>query len=263
MGSNPLRFGGLQGDITGLGDLNFTWTGSASVGGNKTWTINNATTAAFANNWSGNSGWNVTKAGTGGLVFNGNLTGTGVGLVVSAGTMSLNGSANSYSGATTVNGGALFVDGVVTNSAITVNNGGRIGGLGSVGNVTFNAGAGLAYNVANVAQGGDGLTAASFTGAGVGGFTIFLGGAAAGFDDSANYTWTVLSSADVASISLSGITLDTSGFGQSFTGEFSVTKDAGSLHVNYIGSIVPEPSSAALLAGFGILGFTMTRRRRG
>ena len=264
MGSGALRFGGLQGDTTGLGNLTFTSTVSTSIGGAKTWTINNATVVSFANNWSGNSGWTVTKAGTGTLVFNGNLTSNGVGLIVSAGQMVLNGVTNSYTGATTVNGGTLMVNGGITASAVTVNTGGRIGGTGSVGAVTFSSGAAIAYEVATAAQGGDGLTTTGFTGTGVGSFTIYLSGAATGFNATSDYTWAVLSSntTDIASIVLSNITLDTSAFGQAYTGTFNLSKDAGSIYVNYVASAIPEPSTYAMIAGGALLGFAAMRRRR-
>ncbi len=55
------------------------------------------------------------------LNFAGNLTGAGA--VAANGTVNLNGSANNYSGSTTVNGGAFAVNGALnTSGAITVNN---------------------------------------------------------------------------------------------------------------------------------------------
>ena len=264
MSSNAMTFGAIQDAVTGLGDLNFTYTGATvSVGGAKTWTVNNSTTATFANNWNGNAGFNITKAGTGTLVFNGNLSNGASNVVVSAGKFILNGAANGYTGTTTINGGTMLVNGSLSgSSAVTVNTGGRIGGLGSVGAVSFASGAALAYEVATAAQGGDGLTTTGFTGSGVGSFTIYLSGAATGFDANSNYSWAVLTSnsTDMSSVSLSGINLDTTGFGQAFGGTFTLSKDATSIFVNY--SAVPEPSTYAVLAGLGVLGLAALRRRR-
>jgi len=47
---------------------------------------------------------------------------------------------NTYTGPTTVNAGALIVDGALTNSAVTVNSGGTLGGVGSVRSLTINGG---------------------------------------------------------------------------------------------------------------------------
>ena len=48
---------------------------------------------------------------------------------------------NTYAGATTINGGALIVDGSIASSALTtVNSGGLLGGVGRVGNLQINTG---------------------------------------------------------------------------------------------------------------------------
>src|SRR5262249_31369202 len=52
---------------------------------------------------------------------------------------------NTYTGATTVNGGALFVDGSIASSIITTaNNGARLGGGGTVGTTLITPGGTLA-----------------------------------------------------------------------------------------------------------------------
>src|SRR5262249_20349368 len=47
---------------------------------------------------------------------------------------------NSYSGATTIDGGALIVNGSIANSTVTVNTGGRLSGTGMIGNTIINGG---------------------------------------------------------------------------------------------------------------------------
>jgi autotransporter-associated beta strand protein len=59
---------------------------------------------------------------------------------IGSGTMTLSG-ANTYTGPTTVNGGALEVDGSIASSSLTtVNNGATLQGIGTVGNTTIASG---------------------------------------------------------------------------------------------------------------------------
>jgi autotransporter-associated beta strand protein len=64
---------------------------------------------------------------------------------VGSGTLTLTGFNNDYTGATTVNGGALIVDGDISSSSgVTVNAGGTLGGAGSVSSTTIHDGGTLA-----------------------------------------------------------------------------------------------------------------------
>ncbi|MBR0687112.1 autotransporter domain-containing protein [Bradyrhizobium manausense] len=90
---------------------------------------------------------------------NGAITGTIDGTVTSltkdgTGTFTLAGN-NTYSGATTVNGGTLAVQGSLASSAVVVNGGGVLTGTGVVGATQINAGGALAA--------GDGTPGASMT----------------------------------------------------------------------------------------------------
>lgn len=149
-GSASIRFGATEGAATGKGDLTFTDSVSRSLGGSsptKNWTVNNSTTVTFNNPWTGNNGWNITKIGTGTLVFNGSIaTANSVNVVVSAGTLILNGASNTYSGTTAVNGGTFLINGSKTGTgAVNVNSGGTLGGSGSIaGAMTLNAGGAIA-----------------------------------------------------------------------------------------------------------------------
>src|SRR6185437_6565763 len=109
--------GTAAGSITGLGDF-FLGSKTLTVGGN-----GNST----------NVGGTISDGGTSG--------GTGGGLTkVGTGTLTLSG-VNTYTGATTVDGGALEVDGsIATSSLTTVNSGGMLTGIGTVGNTTIAAG---------------------------------------------------------------------------------------------------------------------------
>lgn len=69
---------------------------------------------------------------------------------VGTGTLTLSGT-NTYTGATTVNTGALEVDGsIATSSLLTVNNGGTLIGTGTVGNTQINSGGAFAPGTAGM-----------------------------------------------------------------------------------------------------------------
>lgn len=71
--------------------------------------------------------------------FSNNITGTGGLTKTGTGTLILTGT-NTYQGATAVNGGTLQVDGAVEASAIAVNAGGILSGIGKIGDPVINSG---------------------------------------------------------------------------------------------------------------------------
>ncbi|PJG52832.1 autotransporter outer membrane beta-barrel domain-containing protein [Bradyrhizobium forestalis] len=91
------------------------------------------------------------RSGIGSIVFNHTasnyifapvITGSSGTVTVEAGTTIFTAASN-YTGATTVNGGTLAVDGSIVSST-TVNSGGTLSGIGTVGSVTVNSGGRLA-----------------------------------------------------------------------------------------------------------------------
>lgn len=90
----------------------------------------------FVRTYGFNSTFSGTITGSGGLNKAGALTGSGLG------TLTLTGNSN-YTGPTTVSFGKLVVDGSIT-SAVTVNSGAILGGIGGVGGITINSGGTLA-----------------------------------------------------------------------------------------------------------------------
>ena len=77
------------------------------------------------------------------MTLSGPLSGPGSLTKVDSGTLTLAGS-NTYTGPTTINQGKLVVDGWLTNSAVSVNSGGTLGGTGNLTSVTVYAGGNLA-----------------------------------------------------------------------------------------------------------------------
>jgi autotransporter-associated beta strand protein len=92
--------------------------------------------------------FNLTVGGDGrSTIFAGEIDGGNNGSLTKEGTgsLTLTNFSNSYFGATTVNGGALIVDGDISSSSgVTVNAGGTLGGGGTVSSTTINAGGTLA-----------------------------------------------------------------------------------------------------------------------
>ena len=82
------------------------------------------------------SGYGVTNVSVN-MALNGAISGSGALIKTNANTLTLGG-ANTYAGGTTVNQGALVVNGSV--GAVTVNTGGSLGGSGTVGAVTLTSG---------------------------------------------------------------------------------------------------------------------------
>ena len=76
---------------------------------------------------------------SGGLNITGNITGSG-GVAFGPGFTTLRGT-NTYTGKTTVSIGFLQVDGTLDGSAVSLKNGGRLGGRGTIGGITTTAGA--------------------------------------------------------------------------------------------------------------------------
>lgn len=245
---------------------------------------------------------NLTVSGAGNTIFNSilrdNASGAAAsykgGLVVNGtGTVTLN-AANTYTGATSVSSGALIVNGsTAAASAVTVSGTGRLGGSGTIGGaVTIGAASfltpgnspgtltlenGLTLNGtyvweidANSASTGFDVVRVTAGDITLGSGSVFEIAPLSGVDFtnafwSADQSWTVLDNTGEGTLTgtfLGGLT----GVVSNAYGTFSLEYGAGPggdviLHWTSAG-IIPEPSSAALLAGLGILGFAASRRTR-
>lgn len=262
MGSSALRFGAAQGATTGLGDMTFTYTGTTAIGGTKAWTVNNNTRVTFKNSWSGNIGWNINKAGTGTLVFDGNITGTtAVGLTVSSGTLILNGT-KTTDGAINVDGGTFGGNSTSMTGVFTLNTGGSIspgdGGIGTLTatNLTWNGDTTGTFAQMKFELGNLGNSDRLSLGSGIlkkgslGGNTFAFDFLGTGVAEN-TYTLLTFGSSDGFSVSDFSYT----NLGGGLSGTFSL--QGNSLQF----SVVPEPQTYALLAA-GLMAVFFFRRKR-
>jgi autotransporter-associated beta strand protein len=167
-----MQAGTVNGVLAGAGQLQKSTAGTVTLTGVNTYTGGTAVTGGLINfNAANNFGsgaitlnggglqWasgtsidissRLTALGSGGATFDTNankvtlgssLSGTGGLSKTGAGTLTLSAVSN-YTGATTVNGGALVVNGSIASSSLTtVNAGGTLAGIGTVGALTVNSG---------------------------------------------------------------------------------------------------------------------------
>lgn len=154
--------------LTGIDTAGFVVTNFGPFGGNSTIAITGAGTFTNAESASLESGTNIAFRG-GSLgsvnaaiangttlqsdrisddVWNGVLSGVGKVLKTNTGTLTLTGNSGAtFTGPVSVDGGKLVVNGNLTGSIVTVNTGGTLGGIGTIGPVDIKAGGSVAPGV--------------------------------------------------------------------------------------------------------------------
>jgi autotransporter-associated beta strand protein len=137
LGTASLTFAGggtnyIRGTTLSTTDLNRTIANNIAINSGVTVSVD-----AITNLVTVVSGAAVTNAVSVNMALNGVISGAGALIKTNSNTLTLGG-ANTYAGGTTVNGGALVVNGSV--GAVTVNTGGSLGGSGTVGAVTLTSG---------------------------------------------------------------------------------------------------------------------------
>lgn len=253
-----VSFGGVQDNLTNVGDLTFTNTGSSlAPSGTGTITVTNSTTVTFAQQFTG-SGRVITKLGTGTLVLNGDNTYTGA-TTVNAGTLRVNGA---VAGVVNVNstgtfGGSGTVAGAATAAAGSFLSAGA--GAGAVGSLTFNS----TLDISGLASGTGGLL---FDLGAVGASDQIVSGALSigtGLLDLDDFSFTTLGGFGVGVYTLFDAASITGSLGSNLFGTVGGLDAALSISGNsLVLTVIPEPSALAVFAGVGALGFACLRRRR-
>ena len=281
-GSNAITLAGAFTQSGGNRTLTNNNTGGLTLSGSVFLANDNATARTLTLAGSGNTT-------IGGAIANNNAGNTLASAltITNTGTTVLSG-ANTYTGATTINAGAFLVNGShVGAGAYSVASGATLGGTGSInlsagnGNVTLANGAKLQSSSV------DGISFALGTG------SLDLSGALSAGSASMLFTLdapgATLVSASAANIGSGVLNFDDfsfttgAGFGAGTYTLFDLTSIAGTLGSNLTGviggldatislvgndivlttvSAIPEPSSAAALAGLAGLGLVVSRRRR-
>jgi autotransporter-associated beta strand protein len=268
--------GGYALDNTGSGTVQYLATGnlksgSGSAGLTLQGTNTGSNTLAQVINDSGGT-TAVTKSGTGKWVLTGSNTYSG-GTTVSGGTLWVNNTGGSGTGSNTVSvtsGATLGGTGTIA-GGVSVSTGSYLSPGNSPGNLTLNGGLTLAgtyiWELGALSTSNPGtdfdiitLTAgnADITGAALG---LNLGAFAPSADPfwTTNQTWFgILYNTGSGILTGTFAAIDNSAW--SSLGSFSTSVISGSNDVNLVWTAVPEPDTAALLGGFGVL--ALMRRRR-
>lgn len=230
----------------------------------------------------------TTIGGAGNILINSRITGTNTLTKDGTGRLTLAG-ANSYTGATTLSNGSLFVNGSIT-SAVTAN-AGIFGGTGSSTQT-------VAINTGATFTGGGYGSVGTFTTTNVTGTTLASGSTfyvdfnstLGTFDKlvtsglsltNANLVLNNIGASDGLTLNQTFVIVDKTGAG-SVGGTFLNLAEGGTVNsgiytfsISYVGgtgndialtvlsiSSVPEPATYAAIAGAVLLGFTVVRRRR-
>lgn len=268
--------------IGGASDLTFTGNFSSS-GASRVLSISNTGTTTFAGSTftlaENNQARTITINNSGNVIISSVITngsGSGAdGLTKNgAGSLTLAG-ASTYTGATIINAGALFVNGSLANTAVTVAGGSLLGGSGSIGGLTTirsgatlspgNSAGTLTFNGGLRLEGGsaidlelgstsDLIYVSSGTLSASGLITVNLH-ATDGFSEGV-YTLIHATGATLSNIDVTSFQLGTTIAGY----DFSVSQ-VGQQFVLTASAVVPEPGTLALLAGLLTLAFAAYRRR--
>ncbi len=283
-----MKFTASSTSPTTLGFTNNSVVTSGSSGGRTLTNADANLTITFGGSLdiSSNATGNLTIAGEGNTAVTGAVFNSGTGLrgltKTGSGTLTLNGT-NAYNGATQVSDGTLRINGSTSaSSAVTVASGATLGGSGTVGGATTISSGGLLTAGTDASTIGTLSFSSTLTGSSGSTFSLKLNSSSLTSD---LFTVTGAATLDGATLALIDLGSATLTNGQSFTlltassvsGTFLNLTNGAAIRVgttdytlNYLSnavtltaatSSIPEPSTYALLAGLGILGLVVYRRR--
>jgi autotransporter-associated beta strand protein len=273
----------VSGNVRFSGNDALRFTGSTSLSGQRTLTVENSTT--FGGGLTeGESGSGLVKAGGGTLIIAGASSYSGP-TVVNGGHLVVNNSTGSGTGSghVTVSSGGTLGGGGIISGAVTVSSGGRLApgnspGTLSTGDATWEGAGSYVWDINDV-NAGTGTDPGWDLHAVTGTLTIAatseskfnllitsltLGntaGAVHDFSGAQSYSWKLAeASSGIVGFDPVKFNLDRSAFANSAPGSFSLSQAGNDLYLNY--TAVPEPGAMALLTGLGLTGFALWRRRR-
>ncbi|WP_425500499.1 beta strand repeat-containing protein [Pedosphaera parvula] len=228
----------------------------------------------------------ISVANTGATILSGAISGpSGIGFTEGgAGNLTISGVANTYDGATVVNGNLRVNGSITSSSSVTINGGGVLSGNGAVPSVALNSGGtispgstiGALTTGSETWAGGGHYTFQVSDAAGVAGvgydtlaingtlsinstsantFSIDISGVAlANFDNALNYVWTIASATSVSGFSPDNFALNVSGFGSLGNGVFVIAQSGNSIVLKFLQkpSVTSNPASHIATYGEGI-----------
>lgn len=274
-----------------------TYSGTTTVSGGTLQLGNGGAAGSIAGDLANSSAVSFNRSDD--TTYAGVISGTGSVTKTGSGALTLSGT-STYSGATTINAGRLIVDGSIANSAVTVGNGGILGGSGIVGALTIGSGGVLSPgNSPGLIQAGD----TTFAGGGsfqweikdtslilgtptwdilnvTGGLSITanagdrftidvtslttgnVSGDAFNFNSGTSYEIPFVQVAGgITGFDAAAFVVDTTHFTNAFTGTWSVGMSNDGQYLTVNYSAVPEPATSVALAGFAVLLIAGYRRR--
>lgn len=246
-------------------------TGGTTINGGTMRIGNGGTAGSITNNITNNSALVFNRSDS--YAYGSAVSGTGTLTQAGPGTLTLTGS-HSFTGATTVEAGTLLFNTTFSTSAVTVNSGADLGGSGTLGQLATVSTGGTLLGGSSSLTFGNGLTlsngsildlalGSSFgTLAVTGGNLTFGSGLIINLTDAGDFdagTYNLIN-ASGSTISSTNVGLFT--FGTTIAGySYALAWTGNILQLTANVSAVPEPSTYALFAGLGMLGFVAWRRR--
>lgn len=201
----------------------------------------------------------LTKSGSGILTLSNVANSYSGGTIISAGTLNLTGSLTSPTNGVTISSGATLAGTGSIAGPTTLSSGGFVapasGGLGtlSLASLTFNGGGTLSLGLGSGNSSDTLAIAGAFTKGSAGTYTIDFGNSG-----TTGNTYTLVTFGSNNTTFASGNDFTFANLASGLTGTFVLSNT----DLTFTTSAIPEPSTYAALAGLGVLGLAVYRRRQ-